>query len=540
MKKYHSNFKSFLFVLLALGISVHALAQTLPNGYVHQKVLSTELPTGLAFTPDGRPIVLTSVGGTGRALIINTDNSVDTLLVMTKVFTNAEKGLLGIAFDPNYASNGYIYVYATLDLSSGGTQNTNSQNSIVRFTAKNYKADLSTRKVLLGLHISPKFLLGQPNHDGGTIAFGSDGKLYVASGDLDIWCSVKCMPQGPNASGCNCGASWVAPTHTQDTSLFLGKILRINPDGTAPTDNPFYKAGSTDARNYIFALGVRNPYTMHFKKGTNQLWINDVGSSGGNKREEINMLDITNPSIKRNLGYNNGTSNPGDGTPPSTEGSFDVNAHPAFKTFTAPVYSYAPSEGCAIAGGVFYEPTSASFESKYVGKYFYMDFCQGWIKYMDADGKNIQNFATGLAGNNKKPDGSFNGGFGSVAIESGPDGYMYHLVRSTDNGVSGLYRIKGPLAVGVDKEIANNRYAFSVHPNPSLEGKINVHYNAAIEEQAVIEVFNQVGILKKSFNINGASGFNDYNLDMQDLERGVYVVKFSTANAKASQKLVIK
>lgn len=531
MKKQILQFTLTCFISLCLGVSSIIFAQTFPAGYVHEKIAPIELPTGISFTPDGRPVVLNSVGGKGTATIVNADGSTTPFFTVLKTYTNKEKGLLGLAFDPDFVSNGYVYFYYTADLSPSGNQSRTCQNTIARITAKNYIADMSTMVVLLKLFENPTFIV-QPNHDGGTLAFGPDGKLYVASGDMDLWCGQLCI-SGPNATGCNCGAVWKAPTYAQDTSGYLGKILRINKDGSAPTDNPFYKAGATDARNYIFTLGLRNPYTMHFKKGTSQLWINDVGSSNANKREEINMIDVSNPSSTKdkNLGYNNGNLNPIDFTPPSTEGFFDKN-NSNFATYTQPVQVYLPSEGCAISGGVFYEPSKPSFEAKYVGKYFFMDFCQGWIKYMNADGTGVTNFATGLAGGGN--------GFGSVAIEEGPDGHMYHLVRSVSAGVSGLYRIKGPNAVGVEAEIVSNKYAFSVHPNPSNGGKMNVHYNAKVAEIATIEIFDQMGKLNKTFQLSGNEGFNDENLDISSLNRGVYVVKFSTPNAKAAKKLVVE
>ncbi len=508
-----------------------AFSQTLPSGYIHQKVTSTELPTALSFTPDGRPIVCSSVGGKGIALIVNNEGTTTPFLTIPKTFTNNEKGLLGLTFDPDFAANGYVYIYYTADLSANVDQSSTCQNTIARITAINYIADLSTLIPLLKLYVNPKFII-QPNHDGGALRFGPDGKLYVASGDLDLWCSNQCI-SGPNAGGCACGRTWISPTYSQDTSLYNGKILRINKDGSAPKDNPFYKEGSTDARNYLFALGVRNPYTMHFKKGTSQLWINDVGSSGINKREEINMIDVSNPSSKvgKNLGFNNGTSQPTDGTPPSTEGFFNANDDPAYKTFTQPIQVYLPSEGCAISGGTFYEPTTPSFDSQYVGKYFYMDFCQGWIKYMDADGKNINTFATGLAGGGQ--------GFGSVSIEDAPDGNMYHLVRSSKAGVSGLYRIKGPIATGTDASLRENKYAFSIHPNPA-KNVLNVHFNGLYSEQGVITVYDMMGKVQTTFAVLAKPGFNDENYDISQLPRGIYNVNFSTPNAKASKKLVVE
>ena len=519
--------------ILYCSTLLETVAQVLPSGYTHEKVTSTELPTAIAFTPDGRAVVCSSVGGKGIAIIVNKDGSTTPFFTIPNTHTNNEKGLIGLAFDPDFTTNGYVYVFYTKDLSANGDQSANCQNTIARITAKNYVADMSTLTTLLKLFENPEFIK-QPNHDGGALAFGPDGKLYIASGDLDFYGNVKCFYN--NAINCEAtpGATF-PPAHSQDTNLVIGKVLRINKDGSAPNDNPFYKAGDMGVRNYIFVLGLRNPYTMHFRKNTSQLWINDVGSSGANKREEINMINVSNPksTTGKNLGYNNNVSNPANGTPPSTEGFFDAN-NTKFKTYTQPVQVYNPADGCAISGGTFYESATPTFEPKYIGKYFYMDFCQGWIKYMDADGKNINTFATGLAGGGS--------GFGSVSIEDGPDGNMYHLVRSKSAGVSGLYRIKGPLVAATEGSVAENKYAFSIHPNPANNNhKLNYHFNAQYSETGKIQFLDLMGKVKKTVEIKFEQGFNDHMIeDISDLPRGVYMVNFSTPNAKATKKLVVE
>ena len=218
---------------------------------------------------------------------------------------------------------------------------------------------------------------------------------------------------------------------------YHGKIIRINKDGSAPIDNPWYKVNGSEPSKRIYAKGVRNPFTMHVRKGTSDLYFNDVGSADGNnnykKWEEVNKCPFNLDTLGKNFGFNQGTF-------PSAEGVVDVTK-PEFKGYANPLFAYLSSrngganisKGCAIVGGTFYEPSKPTFPAEYIGKYFFMDFCEGWINYMDEDGKNVKSFGTGFAGGGS--------GFGSFCLEENIDGNLYHLVRSQTAGVSGLYRI---------------------------------------------------------------------------------------------------
>ena len=176
-------------------------------------------------------------------------------------------------------------------------------------------------------------LLGPSDwHNGGGIQFGIDGKLYLAVGENNT------------------------PSYSQSMSTVMGKILRLNPDGTIPTDNPFYGT-ATGVNRAIWAMGLRNPYTFAFRPGTGRMFINDVGQ---NTYEEID-----DGMAGANYGW------------PNSEG-------PTTRTGeTGPVSFYAHGTGatlgCAITGGTFYAPASAQFPSAYVGTYFFADYCGNWI-----------------------------------------------------------------------------------------------------------------------------------------------------------------
>jgi glucose/arabinose dehydrogenase len=200
-------------------------------------------PTLMAIAPDGRIFVSEQAG---KLRVIKNGALLTAPFVTLNVNRSGERGLLGIAFDPAFATNRFVYVYYT--------SSTGPHNRVSRFTASGDVA-AGGETVLLDLPT----LVAQ-NHNGGAIHFGPDGKLYIAVGD--------------NAKGAN----------AQSLSTPLGKLLRINPDGTIPSDNPF--VGSTTGINRsIWALGLRNPFTFAFQPGTGRLFINDVGQSAW---EEIN------------------------------------------------------------------------------------------------------------------------------------------------------------------------------------------------------------------------------------------------------------
>jgi hypothetical protein len=170
----------------------------------------------------------------------------------------------------------------------------------------------------------------------------------------------------------------------------LGKVLRINSDGSIPADNPFFNT-ATGANRSIWALGLRNPFTFTFQPGTGRMFINDVGQ---NTWEEIN-----DGVAGSNYGW------------PTTEG---VTTNPAFRS---PLFVYThgtgPTTGCAIAGGAFYNPLNVQFPSSFVGKYFFADLCSGWIRTLDPAAGTAADFASSIA----QP----------VDLKVGPDGSLYYL-----------------------------------------------------------------------------------------------------------------
>ena len=341
-------------------------ATGLPSGLQDALFVSgLSSPTAMQFAPDGRLFVTQQ---SGALRVIKNGALLPTPFLTLTVDSTGERGLLGVAFDPDFAANQFVYVFYTATTPA-------VHNRISRFKANGDVADTSVGEVVL---LDFDNLSSATNHNGGAIHFGSDGKLYAAHGD--------------NANGSN----------AQTLGNLLGKIVRMNPvsDPTAqvPTDNPFFST-ATGKNRLIWTLGLRNPFTFSIQPGTGLTYVNDVGQSTW---EEIN-----DARAGRNFGW------------PTTEGLFTAASFPQF---TNPLLAYghgavAPA-GCAITGGAFYNPSTPTFPFVFQGKYFFADYCSGWIYYIDpASPATATLFAASISA--------------PVDLKVGPDGSLYYLARGT-------------------------------------------------------------------------------------------------------------
>ncbi|MDZ7658675.1 PQQ-dependent sugar dehydrogenase [Fodinibius sp.] len=257
-----------------------------------------------------------------------------------------EEGLLGLAFHPNYESNGYFYV--------NYTASDPARTIIARFQVSDQNPDeaneASEQEILT-------FAQPYDNHNGGQLAFGPDGYLYIAVGDGGSGGD----PQG----------------NGQDRSTLLGSILRIDVNGqengnnyAIPTDNPY--AGNDEGyREEIFAHGLRNPWRFSFDTETGRLWAGDVGQ---NSYEEINIIESGN-----NYGWN------------IMEGThcYEPSSGCDQSGLTMPVWEYGRDEGISVTGGYAYRgPTLETL----TGSYIYGDYGSGKIWALDySDSENPSN-----------------------------------------------------------------------------------------------------------------------------------------------------
>jgi glucose/arabinose dehydrogenase len=358
--------KTILIPLLSLFIVSSARA-ALPVGFVETQITGLSNATAIAVHPDGRIFVCQQ---TGELRVIKNGAVLPTPFTTITVNSVGERGLLGVAFDPNYATNRFVYVYYTATTPT-------IHNRVSRFTANASNEDVAvagSEVVILDLET-----LSATNHNGGAIHFGPDGKLYIAVGENAV------------------------PSNSQSLANRLGKILRINSDGTIPPDNPTSFpniAGSPTGNNRaIWAVGLRNPFTFSFQPGTGRMHVNDVGQGTW---EEVNV-----GTAGANFGW------------PTCEGTCGTAG------MTNPLYQYssAVAAPCAITGGAFYNPTTPTFPAQFIGKYFFADFCAGWIKTLDplnppATGTAVD-FATGL----NLP----------VDIQVANDGSLFYLARGSNS-----------------------------------------------------------------------------------------------------------
>lgn len=358
-------------------------AATVPTGFTDETfVTGLSNPTAMAFAPDGRLFVCQQGG---QLRVIKNGSLLATPFLTVTVSSSGERGLLGITFDPNFTTNGFVYVYYTATSPA-------VHNRISRFTANGDVAQAGSEVVLMDLDN----LSGATNHNGGAMHFGPDGKLYIAVGE--------------NANRDN----------AQTLANRLGKMLRINADGTIPSDNPFFGTAS-GANRAIWSLGLRNPFTFNFQPGTGRMFINDVG--------EGTWEEINDGIAGSNYGW------------PITEGA---TTDPRFRS---PVFAYqhgsGGSNGCAITGGTFYNPSTAQFPSSYVGKYFFADYCNNWIRVLDPAARTAQSFASSVSG--------------PVDLRVGPDGLLYYLARGA--GAVGRVRATSNQPPSITSQPANRTVA---------------------------------------------------------------------------------
>jgi glucose/arabinose dehydrogenase len=343
-------------------------AARLPQNFSQKRVATgMQGPTAMAMAPDGRMLVTQKQGQVriikgGRLLGAAAVN------IGARVDTAGERGLLGVALDPQFRYNRFVYLYYT-QKAVGGTP---AHNRVSRFRVSGDRILASSEQIIQRLDN-----LSATNHNGGAIHFGRDGKLYVAVGENAV------------------------PSNSQSLGNRLGKMLRINKDGTIPTDNPFY-GRALGPNRAIWALGLRNPYTFAVQPGSGRIFINDVGQDSF---EEINA-----GSAGANYGW------------PVYEGREND------PMYTSPIFAYghgrSATKGCAITGGAFYNPRVRDFPVSFIGDYFFADICSGWIRRFDSQTRTTTGFAIGA----QQP----------VDLLVGSGGNLYYL----ELGTGSIYRVR--------------------------------------------------------------------------------------------------
>jgi glucose/arabinose dehydrogenase len=288
-------------------------------------------PLDLESAPGDRRLYVVEQGGRIQVILDGQVQATPFLDISDRVRSGGERGLLGLAFHPEFASNGLFYVNYT---------NPSGNTHISEFHAvSSDRADAASERLLL--------VVAQPfaNHNGGALTFGNDGFLYIGLGDGG-------SAGDPLGSG-------------QDLGTLLGKILRIDVDSGAPyavpPDNPFLSIAGAEPE--IWAYGLRNPFKVAFDRATGDLYIGDVGQA---EREEIDV-GLSARGGGENYGWNR------------TEGTACYSPPRGCDTsgITMPVVEYDHGQGCSVTGGVLYAGCRIP---DLVGTYFYSDYCTGFVR----------------------------------------------------------------------------------------------------------------------------------------------------------------
>ncbi len=350
--------RAIMLIVISLGIGLSFLMSFRSSSKGGTSLAIFHLKNAFPHLTFSQPLEFTHAGdGSNRVFVIEQKGKISVfennsstktasifLDIMHKVSSEGEMGLLGLAFHPNFKQNGYFYV--------NYTKRNPLETIIARYKVASFaatKVDTSSETILLKI--------SQPydNHNGGKIAFGPDGFLYIALGDGGAWGDQH--------------------NYAQNRSSFLGKILRIDIDKTEkgnygiPADNPY--VGNKDGfQEEIYAYGLRNPWRFSFDRKTGQLWVGDVG------QKEFEEIDIITKG--GNYGWRL----------KEAKRCYNPNKDCENGNLIDPIHQYPRSEGVSITGGfVYWGATLPSLR----GKYIYADYGSGKVWALSFDGSKKTN-----------------------------------------------------------------------------------------------------------------------------------------------------
>jgi glucose/arabinose dehydrogenase/endonuclease YncB( thermonuclease family) len=384
--------------------SLQAAASTagLPSGFSEEAVAANlNLPTNFAFLPDGRTLIALK-GGIVLLLANGVVSSTPVIDISTEVNDYWDRGLIGMAVDPNFTTNGYIYLYYTYENNANDFEGTKTAR-MTRVTMSGNTASRASETTLVGTQVGSScfnFPVGadciptdSPGHSTGSVAFAPDGTIFMTVGDGSSW-----GPANDNAM------------RAQNMDWLAGKVLHVTRTGQGMSSNPYYDGNVNSNRSKIWALGVRNAYRMSVRASTGLPVLGDVG---WNTWEETDVV-----TRGANLGWP----------------CYEANSKSNYQTYAVCqtlysqvaagtaniVYPFAAwrhdQVSSAATGGVFY--TGNVYPAAYQGAYFYGDYAQGWLRYVTLNANNTVSSG---------PTDFHTAAGAPVAIQQGPDGNLYYI-----------------------------------------------------------------------------------------------------------------
>ena len=426
----------------------------------------------------------------GLIRIVNpngTINATPFLDLSSLTTASGERGLLGLAFHPNYASNGLFFV--------NYTRSSDGSTIIARYgVSADPNIANPTGTILM--------TISQPssNHNGGTLRFGPDGYLYIGMGD------------GGGAGDTSGYAQNLSLAHPQvatfPSRIYLGKMLRIDVDTIAgslnygfPPTNPYVaEAGKEE----IWAIGLRNPWKFSFNRLNGELWIADVGQGS---IEEINKITTPLPS-GLNFGWRCYEGN--------AVYSTTIGPCPAYASTVAPLTQYTHAAGrCSVTGGYYY---SGTMYPNFQNKYFIADFCTAEIGMVSAAGAITWGYdATGYAA--------------SFGEDMNGELYVSISTQYSASTPSTIYKI-------VDTSLSASEFeknGFSLYPNPA---KTEVFIkNKTDKTLSKVNIFDLTGklVLTKAVNNDTTPSVN-----ISALSSGLYLISVEDLTGNQYQSKIIK
>lgn len=378
-----------LSIATMLSSASAALAINLPSGFVDDVVIGgIDSPAGFKFAPDGRLFFSERITGTLRTATYDAGSEawmVEPLPYATFDIpvdgggvpeAHRSSGLRDFAFDPDFASNGYVYVFYM--------KHNPRHNRVVRIQQDpaDVRQALPTETVLLDLPFNSSSSSG--SHNGGAVDFGSDGKLYIATGD-----------------------GWNGGDGVQSLGTYTGKLFRIEPDGSIPVDNPFFASAAGPLRA-IYALGLRNPYSMTFNPTSGFLYVNEA-----NGADKTNILRVTAGANYGHQGY----------------GGIGVSTGVWHST-----YSGAGGKDKLITGGAWYSGATGTLPAEYAGRLF--------VCHWGSNGSSVGVIRTVASESDLTTELFADNVDKPVTIRVGPDGHLYYMDTTYETSAGAIHRIR--------------------------------------------------------------------------------------------------